>query len=105
MVQISCNNQEKCDKRWLSAKEFINKHSKLKIIFDTDSVYTTVSPQQSKVLAYTVSKTHTEFNKMRTERVSLKIRCEPSRIGEKLCKSQLVTDQLKTFKEIVTAAK
>jgi hypothetical protein len=99
VIQFNCLDISKCDDLWQSAKGFIAEHSDLKIIFDTDFVYTTISPQKARQLAYSISKIDSQFDNTKSIKITLKIRCQPSREGEKLCKSQLVTDLLSDFKQ------
>jgi len=99
MIQVKCADKISCEKKWQAAKIFINKKSDLDIIFDTKQVNTTVSPKTASDLAYTVSRSQSTYNDSKTEKITLKIRCQPSRVGEELCKSPKVSKQLEEFKQ------
>lgn len=104
MIQIKCSKKNSCDKKWSAGKRFIKKHSNLDIIFDTAQVSTTVSPKEPTDLAYTVSRSSSNFNNTKAEKITLKIRCQPSRAGEELCKSSKAASQLLLFKKNIMAA-
>lgn len=103
MIQVSCTEKSSCDKKWSAAKDFIKKHSNLDIIFNTTQVSTTISPKKTSDIAYTVSRSSTTFNNTKIEKITLKIRCQPSRAGEELCKSQKTADQLQLFKKKISS--
>jgi len=103
MIQIMCKGKSNCDKKWLEAKNFVRKHSNLDIIFDTEQVSTTVSPKKADDLAYTVSRSSSTYNNAKTEKITIKVRCQPSRAGEELCKSAKVTNQLQLFKKNISS--
>jgi hypothetical protein len=101
MIQVKCKSKNNCDKIWSNAKNFVTKHSNLDIIFDTSQVRTTVSPKKAEDMAYTVSRSSSLYNNTKTETITLKIRCQPSRAGEELCKSSKMRKQLQLFKKIM----
>jgi hypothetical protein len=98
MIQAKCTKRETCDQMWSAAKAFSNEYSTLDVVFDTAQVHTTASPQKENDMAYTVSRASSTYNNIKSEKITLKIRCHPSRTGEELCKSSKMTDRLQAFK-------
>ncbi len=101
MIQVTCKEENECNQMWASAKEFVDTHLKQDIMYETDHVYTTKSPNNESDMALTVSRVSSSSYKKTSELISLKIRCYPSRTGEKLCKSSTMSDQLKNFKKML----
>ncbi|MFK5892662.1 MAG: hypothetical protein QM504_05530 [Pseudomonadota bacterium] len=99
MIQIKCIEKNRCDQMWSVAKAFINQQSNLDIVFDTTQVHTTTSPKRDNDMAYTVSRASSTYNNKKSEKITLKIRCQPSRTGEELCKSSKMIGQLHHFKK------
>ncbi len=101
MIQLTCTKKVICDQMWQAAKNFTHENSTLKVIFDTKQVQTTESPSDASEMAYTISRTTSTFDNIKSEKITLKIRCQPSRAGEQLCKSSKTREQLKSFKKQV----
>jgi len=101
MVQISCNKTLQCDDLWNKAKEFVIENSDLDIVFDTEQVRTTDSPRKADDIALIVVRSSSIYDNIKSEKITLKIRCQPSRSGEQLCKSEKVANFLTTFKKQV----
>ncbi len=103
MIQLRCQGKAECDTMWQKAKAFVDKQSKLDIIFDNDLIKTTISPRQEDDLAFVVSRVNNKYYEPEKERITLQIRCYPSTEGDKLCKSDKVTRLLNWFKQTLQA--
>lgn len=96
-AQVNCLDEQQCERLWQDAKRFVKEHAALDIIFDTDVVYTTISPQKVDDLAFMVSKIkHIDINESDT-RITFNIRCHPSQEGEKICDSTQTKEYLDKF--------
>ncbi|MFK5985186.1 MAG: hypothetical protein QM479_07150 [Pseudomonadota bacterium] len=101
MIQLTCTEKKRCDKMWQAAKTFVAENSSLDIIFDTAQVRTTVSPAKVDDMAFTVSRATSTYDNVKSEKITLKIRCQPSRAGKKLCNSPKMINTLQQFKKDV----
>jgi len=97
-IQVTCPSAKNCDKLWQKAINFTKENSDLPVIFHTGNVYTTISPKTETDIAIIVSRVENQVDtKIKGEKITMQARCYPSRKGETLCKSDIVTNLLESF--------
>ena len=101
MIQIRCVNKQDCDQKWRKAKQFIDQHSKLKIVFENDQIKTTTSAKKPEQLAYVVVRVNNKYKTPNQETITLQIRCQQSTEGDTFCKGDTVSQQLAQFKQFM----
>jgi len=97
-IQVKCSDKKNCHNMWQKAIKFTRKNSDLPVIFDTKAVYTTVSPKAENDIALIISRVENKVNnQVKGEKITLQARCYPSRKGESLCKSDIISELLTRF--------
>jgi len=96
-IQVTCNNQKECNQMWQKAINFSRKKTDLPVIFHTKNVHTTISPKKESDIAIIISRVENQANNAKGEKITFQARCYPSRKGETLCNSKIITNLLESF--------
>jgi len=99
-VQLTCSNPNSCNLMWQKAIKFTRKNSDLAVIYSTKAVHTTISAKAESDIALIISRVKNQINNtLKGEKITLQARCYPSRQGESLCKSDVVSNLLNNFSQ------
>ncbi len=98
-TRLSCLNDIQCQLLWERSIEFIKEFATRDILYETDTIIVTDTPEKQQDIAMTLTRLDSGQPDSKQELI-FQIRCHPERIGQEFCDSEEVSGLLKEFKTI-----
>ncbi len=93
-----CETSVRCDRAWVSAKQFIRINSTVAIDIETDTLIMSHKPYRDNDLSLSISKMNEQDG---SQQLFLDIRCRKSSLGNALCRSKRVKDIRHSFNDFI----